>query len=51
MHDLNGIANFHPLFVQGTPHAVQLADLCLCQAVPVLAQVVNVEVPDILLVL
>ena len=50
MNQLYGISYFHPLLIQRAPHAVQLGNVCLCQAAPVLAQVVHIQILDILFV-
>lgn len=50
MNKLCGVADVHPLLVQRSPHAVQLGNACLCQAAPVLAQVVHIQITDVLFV-
>ena len=47
---LDGVPNLHPLLIQDTPHTVQLVNVRLCQAAPVLAQVIDVQFSDVLLV-
>ena len=50
VNKLYGVADLHPLLIQRAPHAVQLGNVCLCQAAPVLAQVVHIQIPDVLFV-
>ena len=50
VNNLDGVADLHPLLVQGAPQGVQLVYLGLYQAGPVLAEVVYIQASHILLV-
>ena len=50
MDYLDKIIDVHPLLIQCAPHAVQLGNVYLCQAAPVLAQVVHIQITDVLFV-
>lgn len=50
VNNLNGVADLHPLLIQGAPQGVQLVYLGLCQAGHVLAEVVYIKTSHIVLV-
>ena len=50
VNNLDGVVDLHPLLVQGAPQGVQLVYLGLCQAGPVLAEVVYIQASHILLI-
>ena len=50
VNNLDGVKELHPLLIECAPYAVQLGNICLCQAAPVLAQVVHIQITDVLFV-